>query len=106
MLTAIENCNGGSAGDTGTGSLEDAIPEDKPHPNRPRFASAIGARRMVCYYECRPRKNNRRPMPQPPPMIANFDEYRDQLSDLYTRCRFNELACDELMAESLRIERL
>src|SRR4051812_18782812 len=32
MLTAIENCNGGSAGDTGTGSLEDAIPGGQASP--------------------------------------------------------------------------
>jgi hypothetical protein len=38
--------------------------------------------------------------------IASFAEYDDALFDLYTRCRYNELICHELMRGAARLERL
>lgn len=37
------------------------------------------------------------------PKIAAFDEYKDRLFDLYTRCRFHELICSKKMSRSRRI---
>jgi hypothetical protein len=36
--------------------------------------------------------------------IANIDQYKDKLFELYTRFRYNELICDILMRRASRVE--
>jgi hypothetical protein len=37
--------------------------------------------------------------------LASFRDYDDKLFDLYTRCRYNELICAELMSGAVRLEK-
>jgi hypothetical protein len=37
--------------------------------------------------------------------LASFRDYDDKLFELYTRCRYNELICAELMSGAVRLEK-
>ena len=41
-----------------------------------------------------------------PIRFARIEDYKTKLFDFYTKCRFNELACDDLLHKATRIERL
>ena len=38
--------------------------------------------------------------------FARIEDYKTRLFDFYTKCRFNALACDDLLHKATRIERL